>query len=470
MNKGHVLIVGDNPDGNDSLSEKLQEAHYRVKQIASAERALNALRKGMVDLIIADFQRSPTDSLGFLDKIRQLNNKPPVIINSEQPNVSQAVAAIKAGASDYLDDTCSQDHLVRVLDNAISLKHPVNNTLSEPVAMAPVSQQTLQMAKQVAQTDATVLITGESGTGKEVLARYIHQRSPRSNGPFIAINCAAIPDNLLESELFGHAKGAFTGATAQQSGRFELANNGTLLLDEIGELPLSLQAKLLRVLQEKEVERLGSRSPVKLNVRLLAATNQNLQEQVRLGQFREDLYYRINVFPMCWAPLRARPDDIIPIAEHFLVRHASGSSITLSEQACEQLRLYQWPGNVRELENVIQRALVLQQGNIIEASDLMLEQTTPSTPLSAAPLPATPLPASTTSQPEDIHLGKHRKQEEFKHIIQVLRQHAGHRGKTANALGVTTRTLRNKMAEMRREGIDIEALINESRLPMTEGD
>lgn len=463
MNKGHVLIVGDNPDGNDSLSEKLQEAHYRVKQIASAERALNALRKGMVDLIIADFQRSPTDSLGFLDKIRQLNNKPPVIINSEQPDVSQAVAAIKAGASDYLDDTCSQDHLVRVLDNAISLKHPVNTPLSEPVAMAPVSQQTLQMARQVAQTNTTVLITGESGTGKEVLARYIHQRSSRSNGPFIAINCAAIPENLLESELFGHVKGAFTGATAQQSGRFELANNGTLLLDEIGELPLSLQAKLLRVLQEKEVERLGSRSPVKLNVRLLAATNQNLQEQVRLGQFREDLYYRINVFPMCWAPLRARPDDIIPMARYFLVRHDSGSQTTLSEQACEQLRRYQWPGNVRELENVIQRALVLRQGNTIQASDLMLEQTSP-----AAPLPAAP--AATPNQPEDIHLGKHRKQEEFKHIIQVLRQHAGHRGKTANALGVTTRTLRNKMAEMRREGIDIEALLHESRQTMTEGD
>lgn len=452
MNKGNIIIVGDNTEGNDALRNKLKSAHYHVEQIASADRVLKTLHKGMVDLVIADFQRQPEDCLGFLNRIRALNNKPPVIITADQPNVEEAVAAIKAGASDYLADPENSEQLLSILEKVLQ---PLPAPRFMPIAVSVTSRATLQMAEQVAKADATVLITGESGTGKEVLARYIHSQSNRSTGPFVGINCAAIPENLLESELFGHNKGAFTGALTQQTGRFEQANKGTLLLDEIAELPASLQAKLLRVLQEKEVERLGSRTRIKLDVRVLAATNRDLQEQVRLGLFREDLYYRLNVFPLSWAPLRDRIEDIIPLAEHFLSRLSTDATIELSGATCEKLKAYHWPGNVRELENVIQRALVMKEGNIIRPENLMLDvQSIHSQD------PSLSQPAELIEQTDDISLESKRKQEEFKHIISTLRQHKGHRGKTAEALGVTTRTLRNKVAEMRKAGLDIEQILS----------
>ncbi|KEQ16367.1 sigma-54-dependent transcriptional regulator [Endozoicomonas numazuensis] len=455
-NKGNILIVGDKPEGNSDLREKLKDAHYRVEQIVSAERALKVLHKGMVDLIIADFQRSPQDSLGFLNKMRALNNKPPVIITADQPDIEQAVAAMKAGASDYFADSDNSDQLLVLMEKCLKSS---NTPSAAPIAVASASQKTLQMAQQVAQSDATVLITGESGTGKEVLARYIHLQSPRKSGPFIAINCAAIPDNLLESELFGHTRGSFTGALSDQAGRFEQANSGTLLLDEIGELPSNLQAKLLRVLQEKEVERVGGRTSIKLDVRVLAATNQNLQEAVQNGQFRADLFYRINVFPLTWAPLRERKEDIIPLAEYFLENLASERDILLSQEARERLNSYQWPGNVRELENVIQRALVMCQNNMISAGDLMLEvQVIHSTD---SQLMVEEPSRDITSPSGEVSLESKRKQEEFKHIIRTLRLHDGHRSKTAEALGVTTRTLRNKLADMRKEGMDVEVLIKQ---------
>ncbi len=456
-NKGHILIVGDKPEGNSDLRDKLKDAHYRVEQIVSAERALKVLHKGMVDLIIADFQRSPQDSLGFLNKMRALNNKPPVIITADQPDVEQAVAAMKAGASDYIADSDNSDQLLALMEKCLRAS---DSNEMEPIAVATTSQKTLQMAQQVAQSDATVLITGESGTGKEVLAHFIHHQSPRKSGPFIAINCAAIPDNLLESELFGHTKGSFTGAHSDQAGRFEQANSGTLLLDEIGELPSSLQAKLLRVLQEKEVERVGGRNSIKLDVRVLAATNQNLQEAVQNGKFRADLFYRINVFPLTWAPLRERKEDIIPLAEYFLKNLAFDQNILLSQEAREHLSTYHWPGNVRELENVIQRALVMCQNNMISAGDLMLEVQVIHS--SDAQLTPQTTPREVSSDSGEVSLESKRKQEEFKHIINTLRLHNGHRSKTSEALGVTTRTLRNKLAEMRKDGMDVEALINQS--------
>ena len=254
-----------------------------------------------------------------------------------------------------------------------------------PVAVEPASAQLLELAARVARSDATVLISGESGTGKEVLARYIHQHSHRVDQPFVAINCAAIPDNMLEATLFGHEKGAFTGAIAAQAGKFEQADGGTLLLDEISEMPLGLQAKLLRVLQEREVERVGGRKPIALDIRVVATTNRDLAGEVAAGRFREDLYYRLSVFPLAWRPLRERTADILPLAERLLAKYISKmkhTAVGFSPDAKACLSAYPWPGNVRELDNAIQRALILQQHGVIEAADFCLAG-----PVACAPLP-----------------------------------------------------------------------------------
>ncbi len=464
MKKGKILVVGDEPEQNQRLSEQLRATHHHVEQMASAERALRVLRQGMVDLIIADFSHSPDANLGFLEKLRLLKTPPPVIIASEQPDVEEAVAAIKAGASDYLSHSTGAEKIQEIVATTLQ---PDHHTPVSPVVASKASLKTLEVARQVAASDASVLITGESGTGKEVLARYIHDQSPRSSGPFIAINCAAIPENLIEAELFGHVKGAFTGATVSQAGRFEQADGGSLLLDEIAEIPIGLQAKLLRVLQEKVVERLGSRTIIRLDVRVIAATNRDLKAQVQQGLFREDLYYRLNVFPLAWPPLRERKEDLLPLAGHFLTIYGqSRPGITLTPEAQVRLLEHQWPGNVRELENVIQRALVLCQGEAISPGDLMLESVSD---------------LETSSEPEVTHIDEgisldaRRKRDEFKHIINTLREFGGHRGKTADSLGVTTRTLRNKLAEMRNHGIDVNAVLSGSKelphkIPATEGD
>jgi two-component system, response regulator FlrC len=316
---------------------------------------------------------------------------------------------------------------------------------AEPVACAANSRRLLELAQRVAATECTVLIVGESGTGKEVLARYIHRNSPRATQPFVAVNCAAIPENMLEAMLFGYERGAFTGAHAGHAGKFEQAQGGTLLLDEVTEMPLGLQAKLLRVLQEREVERLGGRSPVSLDVRVLATTNRRLREEVAAGRFREDLYYRLNVFPLAIGPLRTRRDDVLPLAMQLLgARCRPGSPIpALSAEAAHLLLTYPWPGNVRELDNLLQRALILVNGPVILPTHIQFELANDGAaelkPAAAAPAS---LAASLDERERDL-------------ILNALRAGNGNRRSAAETLGISARTLRYKLARLREAGIEV---------------
>jgi two-component system response regulator FlrC len=320
----------------------------------------------------------------------------------------------------------------------------------DPVAVAPSSQRLLELARRVAKSDCTVLIVGESGTGKEVLARFMHRQSARARGPFVGVNCAAIPENMLEAMLFGHERGAFTGAHAAHPGKFEQAQGGTLLLDEITEMPLGLQAKLLRVLQEREVERIGGRTPVPLDVRVLATTNRRLREDVSAGRFREDLYYRLNVFPLAIAPLRTRRDDVLPLAMQLLgMRCAPGERIpALSADAAHLLLTYGWPGNVRELDNLLQRALILVNGPVIGPEHIQFELASDATPESLAPLAEAGRGALARS------LG----QAERDLILDALRSGSGSRREVAERLGISPRTLRYKLARLREAGIDVPSV------------
>jgi two-component system response regulator FlrC len=357
-------------------------------------------------------------------------------------------------------------YMSAVAQNATARPH--STVITDPVACAQVSCRLMELARRVATSECTVLISGESGTGKEVLARYVHRHSHRGRGPFVAINCAAIPENMLEAVLFGWERGAFTGAHAPHAGKFEQAQGGTMLLDEISEMPYSLQAKLLRVLQEREVERLGGREPVGLDVRVIATTNRRLREEVAAGRFREDLYYRLNVFPLATAALRERRDDILPLAMRLLAAHSRpGQSIpALAPDAAQLLLTYRWPGNVRELENVMQRALVMCDTLMIRDCHIVFEPAPPA-PLapgrdpaglpSAAAAGATPPWSTPGMLAESLALA------EQKIIIQALRSHES-RERIAERLGISPRTLRYKLARLRRAGVlcDGLAAIDES--------
>ncbi|MBW4050930.1 MAG: sigma-54-dependent Fis family transcriptional regulator [Proteobacteria bacterium] len=348
--------------------------------------------------------------------------------------------------------------------------------VSDPVACAPSSRRLVELARRVALSDCTVLVVGESGTGKEVLARYIHRRSPRAARPLVAVNCAAIPESMLEAMLFGYERGSFTGAHASHSGKFEQAQGGTLLLDEVTEMPLGLQVKLLRVLQEREVERLGGRAPVSLDVRVIATTNRRLREEVAAGRFREDLYYRLNVFPLAIAPLRLRRDDVLPLAMQLLTaRCRPGEPIpALSAEAAHLLLTYPWPGNVRELDNLLQRALILLAGPVIRPEHIQFELANEGEPApfsedtrgALAPASARTrmcapagLPAAMASG-TDVSAGSltgSLVQAERELILDALRSHQGSRREAAERLGISPRTLRYKLARLREAGIDVPA-------------
>jgi len=323
---------------------------------------------------------------------------------------------------------------------------------SDPVACAPSSRRLVELARRVALSDCTVLVVGESGTGKEVLARYIHRRSPRAGRPFVAVNCAAIPENMLEAMLFGYERGSFTGAHAAHPGKFEQAQGGTLLLDEVTEMPLGLQAKLLRVLQEREVERLGGRMPVSLDVRVIATTNRRLREEVAAGRFREDLYYRLNVFPLAISPLRLRRDDVLPLAMQLLAaRCRPGEPIpALSAEAAHLLLTYRWPGNVRELDNLLQRALILVNGPVIRPQHIQFELANEGEPRADSMAAASDTDAALRS------LAGSLVQAERDLILDALRSQ-GSRREAAEHLGISPRTLRYKLARLREAGIDVPA-------------
>ena len=336
-------------------------------------------------------------------------------------------------------------------DNATAIPGP------EPVAVDPKSRRLIELARRVAATDCTVLVTGESGTGKEVLARFIHRQSPRAGRPFVAVNCAAIPESMLEGVLFGYERGAFTGAHAAHAGKFEQAQGGTLLLDEISEMPTGLQAKLLRVLQEREVDRIGGRVPVPLDVRVLATSNRRLAEEVQAGRFREDLYYRLAVFPLEIAPLRERREDILPIATQWLALQGAGRTTpALSAGAVEALLTHDWPGNARELGNVLQRALILCAGPLVELEHVTLDPPGLRRPIMVPPaVPSGHAPAASPEDDGRSALARQRELAEREILLTALRQRARSRNEVASRLGISPRTLRYKLARLRAAGVEV---------------
>lgn len=473
MSEIRILVVEDDAGLREALTDTLLLASYQVLGAASAEEALLLLKKQQVQLVVSDVQMGSVSGLTLLKTLREHYPKLPVLMMTAYANVQDAVEAIRLGAIDYLAKPFSPEVLVSTVARYVV---PEQGPKLDPIAVAAASKALLQLACRVAQSDASVMILGPSGSGKEVLARYIHQQSARASAPFIAINCAAIPDNMLESTLFGYEKGAFTGAIAACPGKFEQAQGGTLLLDEITEMPLNLQVKLLRVLQEREVERLGSRKTIKLDVRILATSNRELRQAVSEGIFREDLYYRLNVFPLSWPALQERAADIVPLALHLLQRHCIAQQrawVRLSDAAAKRLTAHSWPGNVRELDNVMQRALILQQGAVIEAADILLEtgaSFSASLSGSTSAVGTAPdmlesayaaLNNSTASQAENMAEISDFKSEiheqEHKLILATLQACAYKRKDVAQKLGISDRTLRYKLARMRESGIEVPA-------------
>lgn len=447
MQLTNILVVEDDAGLREALCDTLNLANYQVIQAESAEQALALLKQHKVALVVSDVQMGAVSGLELLKSIRLNYPALPVLMMTAYANVNDAVLAIRQGAVDYLAKPFAPEVLVNMV-----ARYALTETVDaiEPVVASEQGQQLIRLAAKVARSDANVLVLGPSGCGKEVLARYIHQQSPRQSGPFVAINCAAIPENMLEATLFGYEKGAFTGAIQSCPGKFEQAQQGTILLDEISEMDLNLQAKLLRVLQEREVERLGSRKTIKLDVRVVATSNRDLKQAVAEGRFREDLFYRLNVFPLTWTALAERPADILPLAEHLLERHSRQSAQgipLLSAAARQKLLQHSWPGNVRELDNIMQRSLIICDGENIEAEDILLEIV----PVSATPV----LP---TVQDPDLSLFKSELyDQEHRIILETMKACANSRKDVAERLGISARTLRYKLARMRESGIQLPA-------------
>lgn len=456
-----VLLVEDDRSLREALADTLLLAGHDYHAVGSAEEALKAVEREAFSLVVSDVNMPGMDGHQLLGLLRARQPQLPVLLMTAHGAVERAVDAMRQGAADYLVKPFEPKALLDLVSrHALGCVSVADS--EGPVAVEPASAQLLELAARVARSDSTVLISGESGTGKEVLARYIHQHSHRASQPFIAINCAAIPDNMLEATLFGHEKGSFTGAIAAQAGKFEQADGGTILLDEISEMPLGLQAKLLRVLQEREVERVGARKPITLDIRVVATTNRDLAGEVAAGRFREDLFYRLSVFPLAWRPLRERTADILPLAERLLNKHVNKmkhAAAKLSPEAQACLTDYPWPGNVRELDNAIQRALILQQGGLIQPQDFCL---TGAVTFTAAPLvaPVQPLVREIEVEAESAGaLGDDLRRREFQMIIDTLRTERGRRKEAAEKLGISPRTLRYKLAQMRDAGMDVEGYL-----------
>jgi two-component system response regulator FlrC len=459
MNPFQILLVEDDTDLREAISVTLRLGGVDHVAFECAEDALPAIDPEVEQMLVTDFRLPGMNGLQLLAQAREKHPQLPVVVMTAYADTQLAVQALKGGARDFLIKPFMPQQLLEV----IARHHPSppaakTGADGEIIASDPAILAVKNRCERVAGTGATVLLTGESGVGKDVFAKQIHQLSGRNSKPYVAINCAAIPDNLLESTLFGYEKGAFTGATKAQPGKFEQANGGTLFLDEIGEMPLELQAKLLRVLQDQVVERLGSLRSVNCDVRIVAATNQDLQQRVKDGKFREDLYFRLAVFPIRIPPLRERQQDILPLAEHFLVRYGrtmSRQGLKLSAQSKQALQSYPWPGNVRELENAMQRALLLSDGDLIEPNDIELHGSAPSigagSPTGNLSAGGTPLAyssdtESTTSGAQDMD------SIEREHILKVLKQVGGNRKEAVNILGLSERALRYKLKAYKEAG------------------
>ncbi len=441
-----LLIVDDELHVRESLGHWFTEDGYEVATASSGKEALAVLGRQHFDVVITDIKMPGMDGIELQRHIHETDPDVAVLVITAYASVSTAVQALKDGAYDYLVKPFDPEELSRVVEKAcekirlaeenVALKQQIASAAPKLIIGASREmQRVMELVESVAATDATVLVRGESGTGKELVARLIHMQSPRAFGPLVAVNCGALPEGILESELFGHEKGSFTGAAGQRKGKLELADGGTLFLDEIGEIPAKVQVELLRALEDHKITRVGGTQEIKIDFRVICATNRDLEEAVRQGTFREDLYYRINVFEIDIPPLRDRPEDILPIAEHFLEKFSSamGRRVTgLSPSARMMVLKYQWPGNVRELANAIERALVVCRGKEIEPQHL-------------------PILSRSTSQdggdPDDLSMQAIEK----KHILRVLKLNEFNVTHTAKALEIDRVTLYNKM---RKYGIE----------------
>ncbi len=437
-----ILVVDDEESMRVALAEALSRGGHRVDCVASGHDALAKMNTTTFKLVITDVRMPKMDGLEVLQEVKKLSPLTPVIVITAYGAVQNAVDAMRRGAEDYILKPFSLEDLEAAVKRALRNGSGGNGSTKEDqkvraiVTKNPQMLKCINLAKSVASSRATVLIQGESGTGKELFARYIHQHSECGDKPFVAVNCAAIPENLLESELFGYEKGAFTGAASKRLGKFELAQGSTLLLDEVGEMGIKLQAKLLRVLQEFEIDRVGGKEPISIDVRVIATTNVDLQQAVVDGKFREDLFYRLNVIPLKIPPLRKRTEDIPLLVEHFVEKHSLRCKKPVPRIAPEVIAVLQeneWRGNVRELENVIERTIILHQGDTLLPQHLVIEE---------------------ESGRDDCGLvggGKTMKEMEKALILQTLEELEGNRTHAAKALGISIRTLRNKLSEYKKE-------------------
>jgi two-component system response regulator FlrC len=440
-----VLVVEDDATLRQALCDTIKFGGYQTVEASCGVDALSQLSKECVDMVISDVQMDHMDGRELLRQVRANNPELPFVMITAHGSVQGAVDAMREGATDYL----LKPFEAEVLLDMVSRMEPSRSSDASDVIMAdPETAKVYGLAQKVASNDASILISGESGCGKEVLAQYLHSHSNRADEPFVAVNCAAIPENMLESMLFGYEKGAYTGAHQARAGKFEQANGGTILLDEISEMPLALQAKLLRVLQERELERLGSDKVINLDVRVIATTNRNLMEEVGEGRFREDLYYRLNVFPLHLAPLRERRADIMPLAELFLTKYQPADRpLRLDLPAAEKIRRATWQGNVRELENCIQRATILcQPDGLVREEDVVIAE-----PLCGVELA---VPEAKADQPR---LDGDLKQREHELICEALEASNGRKKEAAERLGISPRTLRYKLARLRELGAALPA-------------
>jgi DNA-binding NtrC family response regulator len=468
-----VLIIEDEPVVCDLLNEIFLRKKCSVAKAKRLAEAETLLARESFDLVMLDIRLPDGDGQKFLEQLSMLPERPTVIVMTGYGSIESAVACMRSGAFDYVMKPFSPSQVDIILKKAQSYRQlqQVNRLLSDTgedidgalIGRSPAMVRLRQLIERVAPTDATVFISGESGTGKEMISREIFRRSPRRQQPFITVNCAAISETLIESEFFGHERGAFTGATERREGRFELANHGTLLLDEVSEIPGNLQAKLLRVLQEREFERVGGNRTIKVNVRILATSNRDLMRNVEQGQFRQDLYYRLNVFPVAVPPLRERAEDIPLLAEHFLQRMARKHGVRVTgftESASLAMRQYRWPGNVRELQNTIERAVILSEsGRPIPAAALSLAsagpyqveiplgpiEIAPQEEVAAAEVPGPAAIPVTSPNGTVLPIAELEKQA----IRAALQQTGWNRSQAAVLLGISIRTLRNKLQEYR---------------------
>ena len=450
--KPHLLLIDDDPNTLASLSRAFRLAGYEATVCDSAARALELIRAERFDVIFSDVVMPGKDGISLLEDLKATGVTTPIVMISGQASVEMAVRATRLGAVDFLEKPLSTEKLLVTLENVLRLRHleDENRDLRrrlgkhEVIWSGPVMERLLAQVERVAASESRVAIQGETGTGKELIARTIHQKSARRAGPFVTLNCAAVPAELIESELFGHEKGSFTGAAGRHIGKFEQAGGGTLFLDEIGDMPLAMQSKLLRVLEEGEIERIGGDKPIPVDARVLVATHRNLEEMVRQGTFRADLYHRVYVFPIVLPPLRERPEEIPVLAEYFSTQVAAQNGWRMkhfSTESQEILKRYAWPGNVRELRNVVERVLLLSTSETVTADEVNL----------ALPVPRNGEPASNTASGT---LAERMDSFEREVLVTVLRRHHHHMTNAARALGLERSHLYKKCQQL---GIDLRS-------------